>query len=200
LDEEGAAAAVVGEGLQQQIQGEGACMKGSSTTPGFPAAVSCSSLRRSQRRRVWFAPATGDRLWCFGLPDQPASGTPRSQQPGLQRCRAPFSEISQQGADGLIRPLLRDPPSGWLRPLLVGRPHPKRRMGRWGAQTIISAALAPSSRRHRFQRLSPEVLEALAFCSSHPRVAEQAAQALFKIQMAAPGWPLDPEIMALLHY
>ena len=32
-------------------------------------------------------------------------------------------------------------PSGRLRPLLVGRPHPKRRMGRWGAQATISAAL-----------------------------------------------------------
>jgi len=42
-------------------------MKGSSTPPGFPAAVSCSPLRRSQRRRVRFAPATGDRLSCFGL-------------------------------------------------------------------------------------------------------------------------------------
>ena len=49
--------------------------------------------------------------------------------------------------------------------------------------------MAPSSPRLRFQRLSPEVLEALAFCSSHPRVAEQAAQALFEIQAAAPGWP-----------
>ena len=36
------------------------------------------------------------------------------------------------------------PPSGRLRPLLVGRPHPKRRMGRWGAQATISAALARS--------------------------------------------------------
>jgi hypothetical protein len=35
-------------------------------------------------------------------------------------------------------------PSGRLRPLLVGRPHPKRRLGRWGAQTTISAALARS--------------------------------------------------------
>jgi hypothetical protein len=60
--------------------------------------------------------------------------------------------------------------------------------------------MAPSSPRLRFQRLSPEVLEALAFCSSHPRVAEQAAQALFEIQAAAPGWPQDPEIMALLPY
>ena len=60
--------------------------------------------------------------------------------------------------------------------------------------------MAPSSRRHRFQRLSPEVLEALAFCSSHPRVAEQAAQALFDIQVAAPGWPLNREILALLSY
>jgi hypothetical protein len=60
--------------------------------------------------------------------------------------------------------------------------------------------MVPSSRHHRFQRLSPEVLEALAFCSSHPRVAEQAAQALFEIQAAAPGWPQDQEIMALLPY
>ena len=73
-------------------------------------------------------------------------------------------------------------------------------MVRWGDQATISAALAPSSRRHRFQRLSPEVLKAMAFCSSHPRVTEQAAQALFKIQVAAPGGPLDPEIMALLPY
>jgi hypothetical protein len=35
-------------------------------------------------------------------------------------------------------------PSDRLRPLLVGRPHPKRRMGRWGAQTTTSAALARS--------------------------------------------------------
>jgi hypothetical protein len=60
--------------------------------------------------------------------------------------------------------------------------------------------MTPSSRLLRFQRLSPEVMEALAFCSRHPRVAEQAAQALFEIQMAAPGWPLDTEIMALLPY
>lgn len=50
------------------------------------------------------------------------------------------------------------PPSGRLRPRLVGRPHPERRMVRWGAQATISAALAPSSRRLRFQRLSPEML------------------------------------------
>jgi hypothetical protein len=92
------------------------------------------------------------------------------------------------------------PPLGRLRPLLVGRPHPKWRMVRWGDQATISAAMAPSSRRHRFQRLSPEVLEALAFCSSHPRVTEQAAQALFKIHVTAPGWPLDPAIRALLPY
>jgi hypothetical protein len=60
--------------------------------------------------------------------------------------------------------------------------------------------MAPSSRQLRFQRLSAEVLEALAFCSSHPRVTEQAAQALFKIQLDTPGWPLGPEIMALLPY
>jgi len=35
-------------------------------------------------------------------------------------------------------------PSGRLRPLLVGRPHPKRRMGRWGDQATASAALARS--------------------------------------------------------
>jgi hypothetical protein len=35
-------------------------------------------------------------------------------------------------------------PSGRLRPLLVGRPHPKRRMGRWGDQATIRAALARS--------------------------------------------------------
>jgi hypothetical protein len=34
--------------------------------------------------------------------------------------------------------------SGRLRPLLVVRPHPKRRMGKWGAQATISAALARS--------------------------------------------------------
>ena len=60
--------------------------------------------------------------------------------------------------------------------------------------------MAPSSRHHRFQRLSPEVLEALAFCSRHPRVAEQAAQVLFEIQASAPAWPLEPEMMALLPY
>jgi hypothetical protein len=31
-----------------------------------------------------------------------------------------------------------------LRPRLLGRPHPRRRMGRWGDQTTISAALARS--------------------------------------------------------
>jgi len=31
-----------------------------------------------------------------------------------------------------------------LRPRLAGRPHPKRRMGRWGDQITISAALARS--------------------------------------------------------
>jgi hypothetical protein len=36
------------------------------------------------------------------------------------------------------------PPSGRLRPLLVGRPHTKRRLRRWGAQATISAALARS--------------------------------------------------------
>ncbi len=36
------------------------------------------------------------------------------------------------------------PPSGRLRPLLVGRPHPKRRLRRWGAQATINAALARS--------------------------------------------------------
>ena len=54
------------------------------------------------------------------------------------------------------------PPSGRLRPLLVGRPQPKRRMVRWGDQATISAALAPSP-RHHFQRLNLEVLVALAF-------------------------------------
>jgi hypothetical protein len=34
-------------------------------------------------------------------------------------------------------------PSGRLRPLLVGRPHPRRRLGRWGSQTTIGA-VAPS--------------------------------------------------------
>jgi len=33
-------------------------------------------------------------------------------------------------------------PSGRLRPLLVGRPHPRRRLKRWGSQATI-AALAP---------------------------------------------------------
>jgi hypothetical protein len=33
---------------------------------------------------------------------------------------------------------------GRLRPLLVGRPHPRRRLGRWGTQAAISAALARS--------------------------------------------------------
>lgn len=32
------------------------------------------------------------------------------------------------------------PPSGRLRPLLVGRPNPKRKLRRWGAQNTISAA------------------------------------------------------------
>jgi len=73
-------------------------------------------------------------------------------------------------------------------------------MVRWGAQATISAALAPSSRRQGLQHLSPEVLEALAFCGRHPRVAEQAAQALFEIQLVMPGWSLDPEFMALLPY
>ena len=41
--------------------------------------------------------------------------------------------------------------------------------------------MAPSSRRHRFERLTPEVLLTQAFYSSHPRVAKQAAQALFEI-------------------
>ena len=31
-------------------------------------------------------------------------------------------------------------PSGRLRPLLVGRPHPRRRLRRWGYQATISAA------------------------------------------------------------
>ena len=60
--------------------------------------------------------------------------------------------------------------------------------------------MAPSHRLARFQRLSPEVLEALAFCSSHPRVAEQAAQALFELQAAAPGFPKDSAVLALLPY
>jgi hypothetical protein len=34
-------------------------------------------------------------------------------------------------------------PSGRLRPLLVGRPHPKRRMGRWGRDRILSPNLSP---------------------------------------------------------
>lgn len=34
-------------------------------------------------------------------------------------------------------------PSGRLRPLLVGRPHPRRRLKRWGSQITISA-VAPS--------------------------------------------------------
>jgi hypothetical protein len=48
----------------------------------------------------------------------------------------------------LLMAITRDPslapPSGRLRPLLVGRPHPKRRLRRWGAQATISAALARS--------------------------------------------------------
>jgi hypothetical protein len=31
-----------------------------------------------------------------------------------------------------------------LRPKLIGRPHPKRKLRRWGAQATISAALARS--------------------------------------------------------
>jgi hypothetical protein len=58
----------------------------------------------------------------------------------------------------------------------------------------------PSDRLARFQRLSLEVLEALAFYSSHPRVAEQAAQALFELQAAAPGFPKDSAVLALLPY
>ena len=38
--------------------------------------------------------------------------------------------------------------------------------------------LAPSSQRLRFQRLSPEVLEAVAFYSGNPRVTEQVLQAI----------------------
>ena len=115
-------------------------MKGSSSPPGFPAAVSCSPLRRSQLRRVRFAPATGDRLSCFGLHiSQQAAPLDRGSQV-LQRCRAPFSGISQQGADGLVRPLLRVPPLGRLRPLLVGKPHMKRRMGRWDGDGVVRSA------------------------------------------------------------
>jgi hypothetical protein len=29
------------------------------------------------------------------------------------------------------------PPSGRLRPLLVGRPHPKRRLRRWGGDGVV---------------------------------------------------------------
>jgi hypothetical protein len=36
------------------------------------------------------------------------------------------------------------PRPGRLRPLLLGRPHPRRRLGRWGTQATISAALARS--------------------------------------------------------
>jgi hypothetical protein len=35
-------------------------------------------------------------------------------------------------------------PSSRLRPLLVGRPHSKRRLRRWGDQATASAALARS--------------------------------------------------------
>jgi hypothetical protein len=38
----------------------------------------------------------------------------------------------------------QSPRPGRLRPLLVGRPHPKRRLRRWGAHITISAALARS--------------------------------------------------------
>jgi len=31
-------------------------------------------------------------------------------------------------------------PSGRLRPLLVGRPHPKRRMGRWSGDGVVRSA------------------------------------------------------------
>ena len=60
--------------------------------------------------------------------------------------------------------------------------------------------MAPSHRLARFQGLSPEVLDALAFCSSHPRVAEQAAQALFELQAAAPGLPQDSAVLTLKPY
>jgi len=60
--------------------------------------------------------------------------------------------------------------------------------------------MTPSSRRHRFERLIPELLEEVAFFSSHPRVAAQAAQALFEIQLASPRRPKAPEVMALLPY
>ena len=32
------------------------------------------------------------------------------------------------------------PPSGRLRPLLAGRPHPKRRMGRWDGYGVVRSA------------------------------------------------------------
>ena len=60
--------------------------------------------------------------------------------------------------------------------------------------------MAPSHPLARFQRLSPEVLEALAFCSSHPRVAEQAAQALFELQAPALALHQDSAVLALLPY
>ena len=38
------------------------------------------------------------------------------------------------------------PPSGRLRPLLVGRPHPKRRMGRWGGDGVVRSAASNLTR------------------------------------------------------
>jgi hypothetical protein len=35
------------------------------------------------------------------------------------------------------------PRPGRLRPLLVGRPHPRRRLGRWGRDRILSRNLSP---------------------------------------------------------
>ena len=51
----------------------------------------------------------------------------------------------QRPIDDLVEtllPILLGTRQARLRPLLVGRPHPKRRLRRWGAQTTISAALA----------------------------------------------------------
>ena len=36
------------------------------------------------------------------------------------------------------------PPSGRLRPLLVGRPHPRRRLGWWGRGVAVKAPLPVS--------------------------------------------------------
>ena len=72
----------------------------------------------------------------------------------------PHSTAMPDPTDELITILMaitRDPsiarPSGRLRPLLVGRPHPKRKLRRWGAQTTINAALARSK-----AAAAPEVL------------------------------------------